>query len=82
MAFPNHAAFDSGMESDFVLLDMAIGNLVSIHTLLSEHFKFQILLNHLKLPSAYKPAKSHMYAKDPYTSALAALQTRYGQLAS
>lgn len=76
---PRLPYFDSGRESDFVLLDMALGNLVSVHTHLSEHFKFQILLDHIKLPSAYKLAKSHMYAKDPYTAALAALRTRYGQ---
>lgn len=38
----------------FGLLDMALGNLVGVYIHLSEHFKFQILLDHLKLPSAYK----------------------------
>lgn len=37
---PKLPYFDSGKDSDFVLLDMALGNLMNVHTHLSEHFKF------------------------------------------
>lgn len=36
-------------------------------------------MDHLRLPSAYKLAKSYMHASTPYTSALAALKAKYGQ---
>lgn len=53
-------------------------HMVGVHTHLSKHFKFQILLDQIKFPSAYKLAK-FIYVKDSYMSALAALRTRYGQ---
>lgn len=53
MAFPGQDCliFESGHVSDFVLLDLALENLVSVHNHLSEHFKFQVLLDQLKLKS-------------------------------
>ncbi|XP_076135495.1 uncharacterized protein LOC143118304 [Alosa pseudoharengus] len=76
---PRLPYFESGKESDFVLLNMALENLLDIHAHLSEQYKFQVLMDHLRLPSAYKLAKSYMHASTPYTSALAALKAKYGQ---
>ncbi|KAI4886256.1 hypothetical protein NFI96_006961 [Prochilodus magdalenae] len=71
--------FTSGKESDFALLKMALDNLLNSHTHLTEQFKYQVLLDHLKLPSAYKLAQAYMHDPMPYTSALQALQDKYGQ---
>lgn len=76
---PRLPYFESGRESDFVLLNMALENLLDIHAHLSEQYKFQVLMDHLRLPTAYKLAKSYMHASTPYTSALAALKAKYGQ---
>lgn len=54
---PKLPYFKSGRRSDFILLDMALESLVSIHGHLTERYKFQVLMDHLKLPSAYKLAK-------------------------
>ncbi|KAK7916727.1 hypothetical protein WMY93_012488 [Mugilogobius chulae] len=71
--------FTSGKESDFALLKMALDNLLNSHAHLTEQFKYQVLLDHLKLPSAYKLAQAYMHDPRPYTSALQALQDKYGQ---
>ncbi|KAK7890973.1 hypothetical protein WMY93_022936 [Mugilogobius chulae] len=71
--------FESGRESDFALLKMALDNLMNSHPHLSEHYKYQVLLSQLKLPSALQLAKSYMYDSRPYTAALGALQDKYGQ---
>uniref|UniRef100_A0A1A8AXD9 Uncharacterized protein n=1 Tax=Nothobranchius furzeri TaxID=105023 RepID=A0A1A8AXD9_NOTFU len=71
--------FTSGREADFALLKMALDNLLSSHAHLTEPFKYQVLLQHLKLPSAHKLAQAFMYDPKPYTSALQALQDKYGQ---
>ena len=76
---PRLPYFESGKESDFVLLNMALENLLDIHAHLSEQYKFQVLMDHLRLPSAYKLAKSYMHTSTPYTSALAALKAKNGQ---
>lgn len=76
---PKLPYFESGRESDFVLLKMALENLLDIHAHLSEQYKFQVLMDHLRLPTAYKLAKSYMHASTLYTSALAALKAKYGQ---
>lgn len=71
--------FDTGMESDFALLKMALDNVMNNQPHLSEHYKYQVLLSHLKLPSALQLAKAYMYDLRPYTTALQALQDKYGQ---
>lgn len=71
--------FSSERESDFALLKMALDNLLNTHSHLTEQFKYQILLDHLKLPSAYKLAQAYMHDPRPYPSALRALQDKYGQ---
>ncbi|XP_061128044.1 uncharacterized protein LOC133149871 isoform X1 [Syngnathus typhle] len=76
---PTLPFFESGKESDFALLKMALDNLMNSHTHLSEHYKYQVLLGQLKLPSALQLAKSYMYDPAPYTAAVGALQDKYGQ---
>lgn len=71
--------FESGKESDFALLRMALGNLLNSHLHLSEQYKYQVLLGHLKLPSALQLAKAYMHDPRPYTAAMQALQDKYGQ---
>lgn len=76
---PKLPYFDSGKEIDFVLLKITLENLLDIHAHLSEQYTFQVLIDHLRLPSAYKLAKSYVHASTPYTFALAALKEKYGQ---
>lgn len=71
--------FESGRESDFALLKMALDSLLNNHSHLSEQYKYQVLLSHLKLPSALQLAKAYMHHPSPYTAALNALQDKYGQ---
>ncbi len=71
--------FDTGRESDFALLKMALDNVMNNQPHLSEHYKYQVLLGHLKHPSALQLAKAYMYDPRPYTAALQALQDKYGQ---
>lgn len=49
---PTLPFFESGRESDFALLKMALDNLMNSHPHLSEHYKYQVLLSQLKLQSA------------------------------
>ncbi|XP_022540035.2 uncharacterized protein LOC111195821 [Astyanax mexicanus] len=76
---PSLPTFSSGKESDFALLKMGLDSLMGAHSHLTETFKYQVLLDHLKLPSAYKLAQAYMYDPTPYTTALHALQEKYGQ---
>ncbi|KAL0184291.1 hypothetical protein M9458_019987, partial [Cirrhinus mrigala] len=42
--------FETGRKSDFALLKMALDNLMNYQQHLSEPYKYQVLLDHLKLP--------------------------------
>lgn len=66
--------FESDKESDFALLKMALDNLLNNHLHLNEQYKYQVLLGHLKLPSALKLAKAYMHNPRPYTTAMQVLQ--------
>ena len=57
--------FERDRESDFALLKMALDNLTSGHRHLTEQYKYQLLLGHLKLPSALQLAKAYMYHPPP-----------------
>ncbi|XP_067270804.1 uncharacterized protein [Pseudorasbora parva] len=76
---PTLPVFESGTESDFALLKLALDNLLSYHTHISEQYKYQVLLSHLKFASAQQLAKAYMHHPQPYTAALQALQEKYGQ---
>ncbi len=76
---PTLPVFESGTESDFALLKLALDNLLSHHTHISEQYKYQVLLSHLKFASAQQLAKAYMHHAQPYTASLQALQEKYGQ---
>ncbi|XP_005167247.1 uncharacterized protein [Danio rerio] len=76
---PALPTFESGRESDFALLKMALDSLIGCHAHLTEQFKYQVLLDRIRLPSAYKLAQAYMHDPTPYTTALQALQDKYGQ---
>lgn len=63
---PMLPVFESGRESDFALLKMALDNLLNSHKHLSEQYKYKILLSHLK------------HHPSPYTAALKALLDKHG----
>lgn len=44
---PKLPHFESGKVSDFILLELTLENLLGIHSHLSEHYKFQVLIDHL-----------------------------------
>ncbi|CAI5677208.1 unnamed protein product [Oreochromis niloticus] len=71
---PMIPSFESGHESDFALLKMALDNLLNSHPHLNEQYKYQVLLGHLRLPSAIQLAKAYMHDPTPYTTAMHALQ--------
>uniref|UniRef100_A0AAV2MBC1 Uncharacterized protein n=1 Tax=Knipowitschia caucasica TaxID=637954 RepID=A0AAV2MBC1_KNICA len=58
---------------------MAFDSLLGNHPHLSEQYKYQILLERLKHPPAYQLARAHIHHPQPYTSAMHALTSRYGQ---
>lgn len=76
---PSLPVFESGRESDFALLKLALDNILGSNVHLSEQYKYQVLIGHIKLPSALQLAKAYMHDPTPYTSALQALQDKYGQ---
>lgn len=71
--------FESGKESDFASLKMALDNLLNCHLHLNEQYSYQVLLGHLKLQSVLQLAKACMHNPRPYTAAMQALQDTYGQ---
>lgn len=77
---PMIPCFESGKESDFALLKMVLDNLLNSHLHLNEHYKYQVLLGHLKLQSALQLAKAYMHDPRTYTTAMQALQDKCGQL--
>lgn len=64
--------FTSGKESDFALLEIDLDYLLSLHANLTEQFKYQVMLQHLKMTSAML-AQAFIYDPNPYASALQAL---------
>lgn len=58
---PMLPVFESGRESEFALLKMALNSLLNNHTHLSEQHKYQVLLSHPKLSSALQLAKAFMH---------------------
>ncbi len=61
------------------MLKKGLDGVLGPHLHLTEDYKFQVLLDHLKLPAAFQIAKRYMYDPRPYTQAMQALQQRYGQ---
>ncbi|CAL9684636.1 unnamed protein product [Knipowitschia caucasica] len=76
---PRLVSFTTGKESDFLLLKKGLDGVMGPHLHLSEDYKFQVLLDHLKFPAAFQIAKRYVHDPMPYTKAMQALQQRYGQ---
>lgn len=76
---PKLAVFSSGKESDFLMLKKGLDSILGPHRHLTEDYKYQVLLDHLHLPTAYQVAKRYVNSPFPYTSAMQALEQRYGQ---
>lgn len=55
---PSLPVFESGRESDVALLKLALNNLLGSNLHLSEQYKYQVLIGHIKLPSAPQLAKA------------------------
>lgn len=62
---------------EFAMLNMALKNLLPSEE--TEQYKYHILLDHLKLEAARLLALAYAHHSQPYTTALKALQKRYGQ---
>ncbi|XP_073718868.1 uncharacterized protein [Misgurnus anguillicaudatus] len=76
---PKLTPFSSGKESDFIMMKKGLDSVLGPHKHLSEDYKYQVLLELLKLPNAYQVAKRYVNDPTPYTSAIHALEQRYGQ---
>lgn len=59
------------------MLRMVLNNLLDPSE--SEHFKYHVLLDHLKVDQAKQLALAFSYALNPYTQAIKALDERNGQ---
>lgn len=58
-------------------MKIALDNILSEDT--TEHFKYQILVDHLKLEDTLLIADSYSNSRDPYSKAMASLTELYGQ---
>nr|XP_043883741.1 uncharacterized protein LOC122770735 [Solea senegalensis]XP_043883742.1 uncharacterized protein LOC122770735 [Solea senegalensis] len=76
---PRLTVFSSGRESDFLLLKKGLDSILGPHRHLSEDYKYQVLLDHLRFPAALQIAKRFINSATPYTTAMQALMQRYGQ---
>ena len=76
---PKLTAFSTGKESNFIMLKKGLDSVHGPHKHLREDYKYQGLLDLLKLPNAYQVAKRYVNDPTPYSSAMRALETRYGQ---
>lgn len=50
-----------------------------LHPQLPEHYKYSILLKHVKVPNGHRLVLAHAESVMPYTNALQALDRRYGR---
>ncbi len=73
---PSFPCFKSNDSQEFAMLNMALKNLVSSEE--TEQYKYHIL-DHLKLDAARHLALAYAHDPQPYTTALKALQRKYGQ---
>ncbi len=62
---------------EFSRLKIALENVLPANA--TERFKFQILMDHLKLEEALLTADSYCHSQHPYTRTMAALDQQYGQ---
>lgn len=76
---PKLIPFSTGKESDFIMMKKGLDSVLGPHKHLTEDYKYQLLLDLLKLPNAYQVAKRYVNDTTPYTSAMYSLEQRYGQ---
>ena len=76
---PKLTVFTSGRGSDFLLLKKGLDSVLGPHRHLSEDYKYQVLLDHLRFPAALQIDKRFINSATPYTTAMQALMQRYGQ---
>lgn len=76
---PRLVTFKSGRESDFALLKKGLDSLLGPHAHLTEEYKYHILMDQLEHPCALQVARRYIHDRTPYTSAMRALEQRYGQ---
>ncbi|KAJ8412237.1 hypothetical protein AAFF_G00145040 [Aldrovandia affinis] len=69
--------FSTRDPSQFTRLKIALGNPMPAHA--TELFKYQILVDHLKLEEACLVADSYLNSLPPYSDTMAALNEKYGQ---
>lgn len=74
---PKLIVLSSGKERDFLLLKRSLDSVIGPHRHLSEDYKYQVLLDHLRFPAALQ-IKQFINSDTPYTSAMHALVHRYG----
>lgn len=74
---PSFPYFRSNDPREFAMLNMALTNLLPAEE--TEQYKYHILLDHLKLDAARHLALAYSHDSQPYTTALKALQRKYGQ---
>ena len=74
---PNIPSFKDDDPRQFAHLKLALDNLLPSDA--TEHFKYQILVDHLKLEDALLIADSYSNSNYPYTRTMAALTELYGQ---
>ncbi|KAL1276940.1 hypothetical protein QQF64_023613 [Cirrhinus molitorella] len=72
--FPDFVKED---RAQYVELRIALDNL--LHPQLPEHYKYSILLKHVKVPNGHRLVLAHAESVTPYTNALQALDRRYGR---
>lgn len=60
--------------SDFLMLKKGLDSILGPHRHLTEDYK-----HHLQLNASYQVAKRYVDSEFPYTSAMQALQQRYGR---
>ncbi|KAL7830010.1 hypothetical protein SRHO_G00311370 [Serrasalmus rhombeus] len=63
--------------SEFARLKMALDNLLPSDS--TELFKYQVLVDHLKIEEACLIADSYLHSSTPYTDTILALHERFGQ---
>ncbi|XP_073719332.1 uncharacterized protein [Misgurnus anguillicaudatus] len=74
---PSFPYFKTDDPQEFAMLNMALRNLLPAEE--TEQYKYHILLDHLKLDAARHLALAYAHDPQPYTTALKALQRKYGQ---
>ncbi|XP_035235202.1 uncharacterized protein LOC118206521 [Anguilla anguilla] len=74
---PTFPDFTKEDRAQYVELRLSLSTL--LHPTQSEHYKYAILLKHVKVPQAHRLVLAHAESSTPYSEALKALDERYGR---